>query len=172
PRRRGPAGRAGGARNGGRGAGGVSCAGRRGGRGVRPASGRGSARARLGRPRQGSVGRLGRERPGGRRGAARPCRDHPRRQVPAVAGPRAAADHAVAPDPSSRTFRGGVIADLASTHRVRELARRLGQDRIERDVPLAPYTTFRIGGPADLFYRARTPDELANAVLAARELEI
>lgn len=58
------------------------------------------------------------------------------------------------------------------TDRLRELARRLGQDRIERDVPLAPYTTFRIGGPADLFYRARTPDELANAVLAARELDV
>ncbi len=51
-----------------------------------------------------------------------------------------------------------------------ELADRLGADRIERDVPLAPFTTFRIGGPADLFYRARTRAELAGAVLAAREL--
>ena len=49
---------------------------------------------------------------------------------------------------------------------------RVGRDRIERDVPLAPYTTFRIGGPADLLYRARTPDELATAILAARELEL
>ena len=65
-----------------------------------------------------------------------------------------------------------MIAGLSLTDRLRELARRLGQDRIERDVPLAPYTTFRIGGPADLFYRARTPDELANAVLAARELDV
>src|SRR5687768_8712791 len=46
------------------------------------------------------------------------------------------------------------------------LARRLGPDRLERDVPLAPMTTFRIGGPADLLYRARTPDELASAVSA------
>ncbi len=53
-----------------------------------------------------------------------------------------------------------------------ELARRLGPGRVERDVPLAPFTTFRIGGPADLLYRARTADELAAAVLAARELEI
>ena len=52
------------------------------------------------------------------------------------------------------------------------LARRLGPDRLERDVPLAPLTTFRIGGPADVLYRARTPDELATAVSAARELEI
>lgn len=52
------------------------------------------------------------------------------------------------------------------------LEERLGRDRLERNVPLAPLTTFRIGGPADYMYRARTPDELANAVLAARELEV
>ncbi|HZG42498.1 MAG TPA: UDP-N-acetylmuramate dehydrogenase [Longimicrobium sp.] len=55
---------------------------------------------------------------------------------------------------------------------VDELAARLGADRLERDVPLAPHTTFKIGGPADLMFRALTPDELAQAVLAARELEI
>lgn len=48
----------------------------------------------------------------------------------------------------------------------------LGADRLERDVPLAPLTTFRIGGPADLLYRARTPDELVTAVTLARELEV
>src|SRR5688572_20963425 len=53
-----------------------------------------------------------------------------------------------------------------------DLTRRLGVDRIEHNVPLAPYTTFRIGGPAELLYRARTADELANAILTARELEI
>jgi UDP-N-acetylmuramate dehydrogenase len=52
------------------------------------------------------------------------------------------------------------------------LAARLGAARLERGVPLAPYTTFRIGGPADLLYRARTADELAGAVRAARELEV
>jgi UDP-N-acetylmuramate dehydrogenase len=52
------------------------------------------------------------------------------------------------------------------------LARRLGAERIERTVPLAPYTTFRIGGPAALLYRARTADELAEAIAAARELDI
>ena len=49
------------------------------------------------------------------------------------------------------------------------LEARLGRDRLKRGEPLAPYTTFRIGGPADLFYDATTADELANAVLAARE---
>jgi UDP-N-acetylmuramate dehydrogenase len=53
-----------------------------------------------------------------------------------------------------------------------ELVRRLNPARVEHAVPLAPYTTFRIGGPADLLYRARTPRELADAVLAARELEV
>jgi UDP-N-acetylmuramate dehydrogenase len=53
-----------------------------------------------------------------------------------------------------------------------ELGRRLGADRLERDVPLAPFTTFRIGGPADLFYRARTEQGLADAILAAREMEV
>jgi UDP-N-acetylmuramate dehydrogenase len=55
---------------------------------------------------------------------------------------------------------------------LRELAVRLGADRLERDVPLAPYTTFHIGGPADLLYRARTPQELAASVRAARELQV
>jgi UDP-N-acetylmuramate dehydrogenase len=57
-------------------------------------------------------------------------------------------------------------------HPVESLVRRLGAERLERDVPLARFTTFKIGGPADLFFRARTEDELAEAVLAARELEI
>jgi UDP-N-acetylmuramate dehydrogenase len=52
------------------------------------------------------------------------------------------------------------------------LDRILSAERLERDVPLAPMTTFRIGGSADLLYRARTEDELAAAILAARELGI
>lgn len=55
---------------------------------------------------------------------------------------------------------------------VGELRARLGGDRLEADVPLAPCTTFRIGGPADFLYRAHTPEELAQAVRAARELEL
>jgi len=55
---------------------------------------------------------------------------------------------------------------------VNELASRLGSDRIRRDVALAPFTTFRIGGPADLFYEARTGEELVRAVTVARELQV
>ena len=50
------------------------------------------------------------------------------------------------------------------------LQERLNPQRLQRNVPLAPYTTFKIGGPADLFFEAHTRDELAQAVLAAREL--
>jgi UDP-N-acetylmuramate dehydrogenase len=49
---------------------------------------------------------------------------------------------------------------------------RLGAGRVRRRAPLAKYTSFRIGGPADALYTARTADELAAAVLAARELEL
>ena len=49
--------------------------------------------------------------------------------------------------------------------------RALGK-RVARDVPLAPFTTFKIGGPADLFFEARTADELANAVGVGRELGV
>ncbi|HVE79952.1 MAG TPA: UDP-N-acetylmuramate dehydrogenase [Gemmatimonadaceae bacterium] len=52
------------------------------------------------------------------------------------------------------------------------LAARLGAGRVKRAEPLAPYTTFRIGGPAELFYEATTADELADAILAAREHDV
>ena len=53
-----------------------------------------------------------------------------------------------------------------------ELDRRLGSGRMEVDAPLAPLTTFRIGGPADRLFHARTPDELTESVLVARNLGI
>ena len=52
---------------------------------------------------------------------------------------------------------------------MKDLASRLDAARLRRDVPLAPYTTFRIGGPADLLYEADSAEDLARAVLAARE---
>ncbi len=53
-----------------------------------------------------------------------------------------------------------------------ELERRLGAGRVLEDVPLAPFTTFRIGGPADLFFEPHSADELATAVSAAREIDL
>jgi len=42
----------------------------------------------------------------------------------------------------------------------RDLATRLGEQRVVRDAPLAPLTTFRVGGPADLLVEPTTGDEL------------
>ncbi len=52
--------------------------------------------------------------------------------------------------------------------RLVEAARLLGPERVEREVPLAPLTTFRIGGPAALLFRARTADDLVEALEIAR----
>jgi UDP-N-acetylmuramate dehydrogenase len=52
------------------------------------------------------------------------------------------------------------------------LTRELGDERVSRDEPLAPYTTFKIGGPADLYYEARSAEELAQAVTAARRHDV
>ena len=40
---------------------------------------------------------------------------------------------------------------------------------LRHDVPLAPLTTYRIGGPADLFVAVQSTDALVDAVLAARD---
>jgi UDP-N-acetylmuramate dehydrogenase len=53
-----------------------------------------------------------------------------------------------------------------------ELARRLDGDRLKLNEPLGQYTTFRIGGPADLFYEATGAEDLATAVTSARQLGI
>ena len=50
------------------------------------------------------------------------------------------------------------------------LRRALGPERVREAVALAPFTTFRIGGPADLFYEATDAGELARAILLAREI--
>jgi len=52
------------------------------------------------------------------------------------------------------------------------LASELDPSRLIRNEPIAPYTTFRIGGPADLFYSATSADDLADAISAARRLDI
>lgn len=53
----------------------------------------------------------------------------------------------------------------------RALAQRLDH-QLQTDVPLAAQTSFGIGGPAALYFEATTPEALARAVLAARELGI
>ncbi len=42
----------------------------------------------------------------------------------------------------------------------------------QENVPLAPFTTFKIGGLADLFYEARTVEYLVGAVIKARGMKV
>ena len=44
----------------------------------------------------------------------------------------------------------------------------LPADRVQRDVPLAPFTTFRVGGPADWVVRATNAAEVRSTIAAAR----
>jgi len=46
----------------------------------------------------------------------------------------------------------------------------LAAERLRTDVSLAPYTTFKIGGPADVLYDATSADDLAEAVRLARRV--
>jgi len=52
------------------------------------------------------------------------------------------------------------------------LSTRLGSSPVRRSVDLDAFTTFRVGGPADLFVEATSDDDLAIAVQTAREFEI
>jgi UDP-N-acetylmuramate dehydrogenase len=51
------------------------------------------------------------------------------------------------------------------------LRRALGERLLVQE-PLRHHTTFRIGGPADFFFPARTPDELVTALRTATELAL
>ncbi|MEO7455952.1 MAG: UDP-N-acetylmuramate dehydrogenase [Gemmatimonadaceae bacterium] len=52
------------------------------------------------------------------------------------------------------------------------VAAALAGDHLARNVPLAPFTTFKIGGPADLLYEAESADALASAIVTARQAEV
>lgn len=69
------------------------------------------------------------------------------------------------------TPEGGPVDDAGEAIVV-ALAASLDHARLRANVPLAPLTTFRIGGPADALYDATSGDDLANAVTAARRAGI
>jgi UDP-N-acetylmuramate dehydrogenase len=52
-----------------------------------------------------------------------------------------------------------------------DLRKRFGE-QVQENVPLAPYTSARIGGPADVLVTARNADELAQAVQACQEAQL
>jgi UDP-N-acetylmuramate dehydrogenase len=50
-----------------------------------------------------------------------------------------------------------------------QLAAAFDASRVRVDVPLGPFTTFKVGGPADLFFEPRSGDEIVHALSLARE---
>jgi UDP-N-acetylmuramate dehydrogenase len=52
------------------------------------------------------------------------------------------------------------------------LASAFGTARVRRDVPLAPFTTFRVGGPADWLIETRSAEEIVSALSLARRAGI
>jgi len=48
----------------------------------------------------------------------------------------------------------------------------LGESRIKQDFILAPYTTFKSGGPAQYYFEAETHDDIVNAYNAALKLKL
>jgi len=49
-----------------------------------------------------------------------------------------------------------------------QLIARFGADRVRAEEPLARYTTFKVGGPAEWFLEARSSDEIVEALRIAR----
>jgi len=62
------------------------------------------------------------------------------------------------------------ILDFSSNYEV--FVEKLGELRVKKNELLSNHTTFKIGGPADLFYTAYEKNEFINAVRLARELAI
>jgi UDP-N-acetylmuramate dehydrogenase len=54
----------------------------------------------------------------------------------------------------------------------RRLREALGGERVQRDAPLAPLTTFKVGGCADWLIQLRSRDDIARAIDVARELSL
>ena len=47
------------------------------------------------------------------------------------------------------------------------LEQQFGADRVRRNVPLAPMTTFKVGGPADVFIETHSEEEIVEALKIA-----
>lgn len=57
--------------------------------------------------------------------------------------------------------------DISMQDLIQQLRLALGE-RLKVQEPLGRYTTFKVGGPADFFYEAKTKDELVLAITSAR----
>lgn len=56
---------------------------------------------------------------------------------------------------------------MLPTELLAELRAIVGADRVQIDAPLAPYTTFRVGGPADCLVEVRNSEQLAAVARAS-----
>jgi UDP-N-acetylmuramate dehydrogenase len=54
------------------------------------------------------------------------------------------------------------VSDLGT-----RLEQRFGADRVRRNVPLAPMTTFKVGGPADVFIETHSEEEVVDSLKIA-----
>lgn len=52
------------------------------------------------------------------------------------------------------------------------IVKELGEGRVRLNEPMSLWTTFRIGGAADLFYEAKSDGEIVKAVLLCRRLKV
>ena len=52
------------------------------------------------------------------------------------------------------------------------LTKAFGADRVRRHIVLAPFTTFRVGGPADFLIETRNSDEMLIALRLAHQAEV
>jgi UDP-N-acetylmuramate dehydrogenase len=64
---------------------------------------------------------------------------------------------------------GGTTTDTAALERAEAILRSPGGSRVAREYPLAPLTTFRVGGPAALFLEVESETDLAVVGRARRE---
>ena len=53
-----------------------------------------------------------------------------------------------------------------------ELEVQLGTGRIKTNVHLAPYTTFKVGGPAEYYFEAQSDGDIIKAIKAAHSLDL
>lgn len=66
-----------------------------------------------------------------------------------------------------RAFRGNTVSQFDG--RLREL---VGDGRVDRDASLAPWTTFKVGGPAEWLVTLKSADEVRAVVQLAHEHEV
>jgi UDP-N-acetylmuramate dehydrogenase len=59
-----------------------------------------------------------------------------------------------------------------SSSLVAALRSRFGTERVVTAVPLAPFTTFKVGGPADILFETRSSDEVVDAIRLAHSLRV